>query len=95
MAAMKKSTFDKSGGFDKFLFGWGGEDTALFEDLVRKKVKIVRAIDPGLFHPWHSKSCPSNLSAKQHSDCVSTRASHKSSKTMLSRMFFADKLNKM
>ena len=41
---------------DETFMGWGGEDKAFF-DLVVKQLNVIRMNEPGLVHVWHPKTC--------------------------------------
>ena len=74
MACMRKSDFEQVNAFvdaETRFRGWGSEDVYQFE-LVRNNTNLIafRAVDSGLLHRWHSKTCDS-LSTAYH-DCMKT-----------------------
>jgi len=76
MISFYKEDFERTGGFDMTKSGWGEEDVELAAAFITEKVKINRANDGGLFHPFHNKSC-TNTNDKQKNDCIQTKYSHK------------------
>ncbi len=73
MACMYRSDYLAAGGFDTSISGWGGEDTALAQALVRTDIDLFRVPDSAVLHEFHDKVCSIQLTRKQFSDCISSR----------------------
>lgn len=74
MACIYKSDYKMVGGFDTGITGWGDEDVELYEKILRRKLEVFRAPDPGLTHLWHKKTCSeSHSTAKQYKHCLSSQ----------------------
>lgn len=74
MVCMRKSDFEKVNAFvdaETRFRGWGSEDVYQFE-LVRNNTSLIafRAVDSGLLHRWHSKTC--DKSSIAYHDCMKT-----------------------
>ncbi|PXF49030.1 Chondroitin sulfate synthase 3 [Gracilariopsis chorda] len=74
MACMYRSDFDKVGGFggheERRFQGWGSEDVILYNQFRdNPDYAVLRALEPGLLHQWHSKECVRN---KHYKDCMRT-----------------------
>lgn len=76
MVALYKSDFDKAGGFDVKIEGWGLEDVYLATNVISRGVNVFRANDPNLVHLFHTKHCDPELSPQQYDGCLKTKASH-------------------
>lgn len=91
MVCIYKSDFFKIGGFDTAKSGWGGEDLDLVKKTVRAgKHKIIRSLEPGLFHRYHSKECDD---ARQLVACIKAKALNEASKLSFGLWFFKQKHN--
>ncbi|KAK8752853.1 hypothetical protein OTU49_007952, partial [Cherax quadricarinatus] len=70
---------------------WGGEDLTILRKLARLNTyKVIRSLDPGLFHLYHPKSCQNALDTHT---CLRTRANSEASKTSLGLWYFKHKDN--
>lgn len=70
-----RTDFDRIGGFDTTIQGWGMEDVDLYDRFVLSdKHTIHRAQDPGLVHIYHDVKCDKNLPEKQLVMCYSSKA---------------------
>lgn len=74
MVCLYKSDYLASGGFDRTIVGWGGEDTNFFERVLKTKLEVIKAPDPSLTHRWHQKHCSISLTPQQYQDCLGSRA---------------------
>ena len=74
MLCLHKSDYISVGGFDLSIEGWGGEDKALAEAILRGNLEIMRAPDPSLLHRYHDKVCSVHLTAEQFTNCISSRS---------------------
>lgn len=73
MLCIYKSDYTLVGGMNTNIRGWGEEDVAFFQKVVRKKLDVFRAPDTGLSHRWHEKTCPRTLSPTQYTHCLTSR----------------------
>ena len=84
MLCAYRSDFLSFGGYDNKITGWGEEDYNLFERLVRKStLNVHRAVEQGLIHKWHSKTCDPALSEKQLRHCKRSAMAYEGSKSDL------------
>ena len=74
MLCIYKSDYDASGGFDRDISGWGGEDVDLYSKVIKAGYDVLRVPDPGLIHRWHPKHCGNNLDKEQYVDCMYSKA---------------------
>lgn len=70
-----KCDFERVGGFDLTIKGWGLEDVQLFETLIKSNLTVFRAADNSLVHIFHSVDCDKNLEKSQFIMCLGTKAS--------------------
>ncbi|XP_066984872.1 chondroitin sulfate N-acetylgalactosaminyltransferase 1-like [Macrobrachium rosenbergii] len=86
MVCVYKEDFLKIGGFDKDRTGWGGEDLAFVRRTINARdYKIIRSLEPGLFHRYHKKEC--DVSGKYYS-CLKMKASNEASKQAFGFWYF-------
>ena len=71
--AIYKSDFDKAGGFDTNIQGWGKEDSSFCERVLDSGLTVLRAPDPGIIHLYHGIHCDYKLPRDQYKDCLGTR----------------------
>lgn len=70
-----KCDFQRVGGFNLTIKGWGMEDVQLFETLIKSNLTVYRIADDSLVHIFHSVDCDRSLEASQYSMCLGTKAS--------------------
>ncbi|GJQ88202.1 hypothetical protein Trydic_g13194 [Trypoxylus dichotomus] len=76
IVSLYKSDFVKLGGFNTSIKGWGMEDVAFFDGVVKSDIHLVRSIDPGLVHIYHPAACVGdNSDALQQQMCRGSQAS--------------------
>ncbi|CAL4061070.1 unnamed protein product, partial [Meganyctiphanes norvegica] len=93
MVCLYKSDFHTIGGFDISKSGWGGEDLAFLKRSIRAdNYKVIRALDPGLFHRYHGKDC-NDANGKSKFSCIKVKASNEASKISLGFWYFRQKYN--
>ena len=62
-------------GFSLDLQGWGLEDLRFAETVLGSKYALVRAYEPALYHPFHTKYC-GGVKNEQFQDCLPTKMTH-------------------
>ncbi|KAG5878296.1 hypothetical protein JTB14_017647 [Gonioctena quinquepunctata] len=87
IVSLYKSDYLKIGGFNLLISGWGFEDVTFFDNVVKSDLKIVRTVDPGLIHVFHSVTCDSHLDIEQKKMCLGTKASTLGSVNQLQYIF--------
>ncbi|XP_061720012.1 chondroitin sulfate synthase 1 [Cydia pomonella] len=70
-----KRDFERVGGFDLTIKGWGLEDVQLFETMIKSNLTVYRGPDDSLVHIFHSVDCDKNLEKSQFLMCLGTKAS--------------------
>ncbi|XP_045513002.1 chondroitin sulfate synthase 1 [Pieris brassicae] len=70
-----KCDFERVGGFDLKIKGWGYEDVQFFETLIKSNLTVYRIADESLVHKFHSVDCDKNLEKSQFLMCLGTKAS--------------------
>ena len=88
IASMYNSDFQKVGGFDKSIQGWGFEDVKLFETYIKKNYSLFRGAEPGLVHIFHPINCDSSLESSQYQSCLGTKSQTFGSVQVLSQMIY-------
>ena len=83
MACLYRKDFFSVGGFNLNIEGWGGEDVDLVKRFKCSNLKIVRAVDRGIFHLYHEKLCDVGLSKEKFGHCVGNRAIYEASHRQL------------
>lgn len=79
-----KCDFNRVGGFDLTIKGWGLEDVQLFETLIKSNLTVYRIADDSLVHIFHSVDCDKNLEKSQFLMCLGTKASTYGSQKQMS-----------
>jgi len=91
MLCIYKSDYQKVGGFNKNIEGWGGEDVMFFHKIVRNRITIMRAPDVALSHRWHPKKCSAEaLSPQQYTHCLSSRSENLADRRELARYVYEE-----
>ncbi|KRT81558.1 hypothetical protein AMK59_5844, partial [Oryctes borbonicus] len=76
IVSLYKSDFVRLGGFNTSIKGWGMEDVAFFDEVVKSDIHLVRCVDPGLIHIYHPAACIGDYSdALQQKMCRGSQAS--------------------
>ncbi|CAH1113573.1 unnamed protein product [Psylliodes chrysocephalus] len=87
IVSLYKSDYNRLGGFNLEITGWGNEDVTFYDNAVKSDLKIVRSVDPGLVHIYHSVKCDYDLDADQKNMCLGTKASTLGSLRQLQKLF--------
>lgn len=74
IVSLYKSDYRDLGGFNLLISGWGFEDVTFYDNVIKSKLKIIRSVDPGLVHVYHSINCDINLDEAQKNMCLGTQA---------------------
>nr|XP_039274123.1 chondroitin sulfate synthase 1-like [Styela clava] len=84
MVSIYKTDFEKTGGFDLSIEGWGLEDLRFCTAVIEKAgFAVFKSNEPSMIHVYHDKNCPEELSKKQYQDCLNSRAQHYGPKSYL------------
>ncbi|XP_076803814.1 chondroitin sulfate synthase 1-like isoform X1 [Clavelina lepadiformis] len=83
MLSLYKSDFNRTGGFDLSIHGWGLEDLHLVKAIQNAGLETFQSTEPAEVHIYHDKYCDPSTSDKQYSDCLNSRATHYGPKTLL------------
>ena len=75
MVALHKEDFDKAGGFDVKIIGWGMEDVYLASNVISNNIGVMRSNEPELVHVYHDKHCDPDLSPQQLDGCIKENCS--------------------
>ena len=81
MVALYKSDFDKTGGFNLNIDGWGEEDLQFADACMNAGLDIYRSVDKELIHVFHPKVCDLKLTDVQYEDCYGSMSNHFGAKT--------------
>lgn len=87
IVSLYKSDYNKIGGFNLMITGWGFEDVTFYDNVVKSNLKIVRCADPGLVHVYHPVRCDKDLDYTQRNMCLGTQASTLGSFSVLQSYF--------
>ena len=82
MVFIFKADYERTAGFDLSIDSWGQEDLRFTEAVISAKLKVIRAKDQDLIHPWHPKNCK-NLFKESFQECVPVKMAHYCSYGML------------
>ncbi|GAV07635.1 hypothetical protein RvY_17450 [Ramazzottius varieornatus] len=90
IASMYRADFERVGGFDQSIYGWGKEDVDLFEKYIKEGEKdsrfaVFRAVDPTLVHIYHPIHCDAKLDSVQLTMCLGTKAASLASESVMTR----------
>ena len=86
IAGLYKSDFEKIGGFDTTIMGWGKEDVDLFNRIIASDLSVFRASDPGMVHIFHPINCDPSLEPAQYQMCLGTKVATYGSITRLAAL---------
>lgn len=94
MVCIYASDYQKSGGYNIEMRGWGEEDIDLLNRVMSAGLEIFRAPDPGLIHLWHRKICNKEaiLSSKGYLHCLQSKAENLADRTELAQYIFEKEL---
>ncbi|ESP00132.1 hypothetical protein LOTGIDRAFT_173438 [Lottia gigantea] len=70
MVSMYKVDYQRVGGFDLTIKGWGYEDVDLNSRSVFHGLTVFRAVDPSLVHIYHKKQCAKSLPTVRRYSCL-------------------------
>lgn len=93
MSCLYQQDFESIGGFGDYVEKsvWGGEDLYLIRKFLKSKLRIFRAVTPGLFHLYHQKQCDQlKMTEKQYGECIMVKISNEASLKGLGRLHFND-----
>ncbi|GFS14987.1 hexosyltransferase [Elysia marginata] len=90
IAALYRSDYNKVGGFDLSIRGWGKEDVDLYTKFIEYEYSIFRAVDPGMTHIFHAIQCSSNLEEAQMVMCVNSKAMSYASTRLLANSIYSN-----
>ncbi|XP_010223463.1 PREDICTED: chondroitin sulfate N-acetylgalactosaminyltransferase 1 [Tinamus guttatus] len=92
MTCQYRSDFINIGGFDLDIKGWGGEDVHLYRKYLHSNLIVVRTPVRSLFHLWHEKRCPDELTPEQYKMCMQSKAMNEASHGQLGMLVFRQEI---
>ena len=75
MMSIRNHDYRATPGFELGFEGWGLEDLRFAETVIKAKYAFVRAFEPALYHPFHTKYC-GGVKNEQYKDCLPTKLTH-------------------
>lgn len=94
MVCLYAGDYQKTGGFDVSMHGWGEEDIDLLNKVLKSGLEVFRAPDPGLIHNWHRKVCDkakiSQGPAYEH--CLQSKGENLADRIELAQYVFENEL---
>ena len=91
MTCIYKSDYDRSGGFDLSLIGWGVEDVLLCSAVVGTGIDVFRFKERNLLHKFHTKKCASSLMSELAKICHTTKYNHYACQRNLAELYYLRK----
>ena len=87
---MYRADFERVGGFDLSISGWGKEDVDLFEKFIKagekdSRFEVFRAVDPTLIHVFHPVHCDAKLDNAQLTMCLGSKAASMASERVMTK----------
>ena len=93
MLCIYAGDYHNSGGFDMTMRGWGEEDVDLLNKVLKSRLEVFRAPDPGLIHNWHSKMCnKEKLSPAAYEHCLQSKGENLADRIELAQYVFENEL---
>ena len=89
MTCQYRDDFFDVKGFDDRIQGWGREDVDLYKKFLYSKFQVLRGVDRGIYHVYHSKHCDPKLTVVQYRNCCNSRIRYEASKLNLGQMVLA------
>lgn len=96
MLCIYAGDYQRTGGFDTSMRGWGEEDVDLLNKVLKAGLEVFRAPDPGLIHNWHSKGCSRDkiLSPAAYEHCLQSKGENLADRIELAQYVFESELTK-
>lgn len=94
MVCLFASDYQRSGGFDTSMKGWGEEDIDLLNKVTKSGLEVFRAPDPGLIHIWHRKVCDRDTVTNplSYEHCLQSKGENLADRVELSQYVFENEL---